>query len=383
MKKLFRITTVPVSLKTLLKGQLEFMNQYYDVTAIASDIDEESWETVAGREKVRCKKIRIERNISLLRDIQSLFRLYFYFIKEKPDIVHTHTPKAGLLGMLAAFLAHIPVRLHTVAGLRFMGTSGLKRQVLIFMERVTFFCAHKIYPNSKIQCEFIITNRFCPQKKIKVIANGSSNGIDTHNFNPGLFSIEDKRNLRKELNISEKDTVFIFIGRLVEDKGINELVSVFPTLASEYSIKLLLVGQYERELNPLLPQTEKIIDENPHIICTGYQADVRPYLAISDIFVFPSYREGLPNVVMQAGAMALPCIVTEINGCKEIIKDAVNGLIIPPKDEVALKEKMLVLLNDSNLCERLKSKAREMITSRYEQQMVWNALLEEYKLVGK
>lgn len=379
-KKLFRLTTVPLSLKTLLKGQLKFMSQYFDVTAIASDIDNESWQAIAEREKVKCKKIHIERDISLLKDLKSLFRMYLFFLKEKPNIVHTHTPKAGLIGMAAAFFAGVPHRLHTVAGLRFMGSSGLKRRILVLMEKVTFLCAHKVYPNSKELYGYISKNKFCPAKKLKVIANGSSNGIDTQHFNPSLFSDKKKQKLKKELKISENDTVFCFVGRLVKDKGINELVKIFSSIQNS---KLLLVGPFERDLDPLLPETETEIQNNPNIITTGFQPDVRPYLAISDIFVFPSYREGFPNVVMQAGAMELPCIVTDINGCNEIIENGVNGLIIPPKDEESLKEKMLLLLNNRDLRMQLKQKAREMITSRYEQKIVWGALLSEYRKLEK
>jgi glycosyltransferase involved in cell wall biosynthesis len=186
--------------------------------------------------------------------------------------------------------------------------------------------------------------------------------------------------LKEKLYIPSDDIVFCFIGRLVKDKGINELIQAFVELNKQHpSTKLLLVGPFERELDPLLPATEEEIQNNPNIISVGFQSDVRPYLAISDVFVFPSYREGFPNVVMQAGAMELPCIVTDINGCNEIITDGVNGLIIPSKDKKVLKEKMELLLIDNDLRMQLKSVAREMITSRYEQELVWEALLKEYK----
>jgi len=167
---------------------------------------------------------------------------------------------------------------------------------------------------------------------------------------------------------------------LVKDKGINELVQAFIEVNKtfRYAI-LLLVGPFEQELDPLLPETEKAIREHPDIFSVGFQTDVRPYLAVSDVFVFPSYREGFPNVVMQAGAMGLPCIVTDINGCNEIVEDGVNGLIIPPKNKEQLREKMLLMMENPELRNQLKQNAREMIVSRYEQKQVWEALLEEYK----
>ncbi len=175
------------------------------------------------------------------------------------------------------------------------------------------------------------------------------------------------------------------MGRLVGDKGINELVAAFCSLETKKKKdqKLLMVGSLETELDPLKAETLRNIENNPNIIAVGFQNDVRPYFAAADVLTFPSYREGFPNVVMQAGAMGLPSIVSDINGCNEIIIPDVNGLIIPPKNTEALAEAMKLLLNDSLLYENLKSKAREQITSRYERQQVWDALLEEYQMLLK
>jgi glycosyltransferase involved in cell wall biosynthesis len=382
MSELFRIVTVPPSFETLLKYQLRFMSQYYAVTAISSD--KTQLEKVGISEGVKTYPVELTRRITLFKDLKALCRLYWYFRQKKPLFVHSHTPKAGLIGMLAAYLAHVPNRLHTVAGLPLMEASGWKRKLLNFTEWLTCHCATRVYPNSRGLKDFIVKDKFCKESKLKVIGNGSSNGIDTSYFSPVHFSPEEKKKLKEQFQIQTGDTVFCFIGRLVKDKGINELVEVFIEISVLHpQAKLLLVGQFERELDPLLPETEAEIQNNPHIISTGFQRDVRPCLAISDIFVFPSRREGFPNVVMQAGAMELPAIVTDINGCNEIVVDGVNGLIIPPKDKKALREKMELLLNDSDLRLKLKSSAREMITSRYEQKAVWEALLEEYGRLEK
>ena len=386
-KKLFRITTVPVSLRGLLKGQLKFMSENgYEVTGISS-YGEALFE-VEKNEGIKVIPVEMTRIISPFKDLKALWILYRYFRKEKPFIVHTHTPKAGIVGMLAAKLAKVPNRLHTVAGLPLLEAQGMKRTLLNFVEKITYKCATHVYPNSFNLKNIIIEEKLCSSKKLKVLANGSSNGIDTTHFSLSQISDNTKTELKENLNIKANDVVFCFIGRLVKDKGINELVAAFSQLSLEepkeilnlqLSIKLLLVGRFERELDPLLPETEKEIQNNPNIIFVGYQKDVRPYLAISDIFVFPSYREGLPNVVMQAGAMELPSIVTDINGCNEIIENGVNGLIIPSKNIEILKEKMLLLLENLEIRNKLKSNAREMITSRYEQKVVWEALLAEYK----
>lgn len=280
--------------------------------------------------------------------------------------------------MIASKLASVPIRLHTVAGLPLMEIKGIKRNILNFVEKVTYACATMIYPNSKGLYDFILNQKFTKKEKLKVIANGSSNGINTEYFNPKHFSEDKKSNLKQELGINENDFVFIFVGRLVKDKGINELVQAFSKLKTQSS-KILLVGPFEEELDPLLPKTLSEIKNNKNIISVGFQQDVRPYFAISNALVFPSYREGFPNVVMQAGAMELPSIVTDINGCNEIIVENKNGIIIPTKNTNAIFDAMNKLLNDRELYRELKQNAREMIVSRYEQEVVWKAILAEYK----
>jgi glycosyltransferase involved in cell wall biosynthesis len=307
--------------------------------------------------------------------------LYKIFRQEKPQIVHTHTPKAGIVGMLSAWLAKVPYRLHTVAGLPLLEASGLKRRLLDFVEKITYACATNVYPNSFKLSEIIVQNKYIRNvNKVKVIANGSSNGINTLYFNPECCINAKKETLKDELKITERDFVFLFVGRLVKDKGINELIWAFREVHKKHSdVKLLLVGNFEDEIDPLLPETKNEIYNNLDIIWVGYQRDVRKYFTISDILVFPSYREGFPNVVMQAGAMELPSIVTDINGCNEIIVEGINGIIIPPKDRDNLKDNMELLIENNILRNNLRSNARKMIVSRYEQNIVWNALLKEYQ----
>lgn len=377
-KKIIRITTVPISLHKLLKGQMKFMSDYYEVIAVSSN--DKILDTVSKNENVRVEAVEMTRKITLGKDIKALWSMYKLFRKEKPDIVHTHTPKAGIVGMMAAWLEKVPIRLHTVAGLPLMEATGGKRKLLNLVEWFTYAFANKVYPNSYGLYDFIVSEKLCSNKKLKVIGNGSSNGIDTSYFDPDKYSAIDKSSLRKSLNIDESDFVFIFVGRLVKDKGINELVSAFSKLDNN-KCKLLLVGSLESQLDPLLPKTIKAIENNSSIISVGYQDDVRPYLSISDCLAFPSYREGFPNVVMQAGAMGLPSIVTNINGCNEIIIDGENGIIIPPKDEKALSEVMRFVLENKYFVKEMGLNARPLIVDRYQQKIVWNALLAEYKLL--
>jgi glycosyltransferase involved in cell wall biosynthesis len=375
---LVRMTTVPISLKVLLRQQLRFMTDHYNVLAISTP--EKELEQVATAEGVRTAPVRMTRSITPLKDLKALWQLYKLFKKERPLIVHTHTPKAGLLGMLAGRLAGVPIRLHTVAGLPLMETRGAKRVILEWVEQVTYWCAHKVYPNSKNLEQFIVQSRLCNSQKLKVLGNGSSNGINTDFFILSNDIQNEAAIIKQKLGMLESDFVFVFIGRLVKDKGIQELVEAFTAIHQRYpQAKLLLVGPYEQALDPLPETTIKTIQTHPSIIQVDFQQDVRPYLAMSQVLAFPSYREGFPNVPMQAGCMSLPAIVTDINGCNEIIQEGKNGLIVPVKDSNALESSMERLLVDKELYLQLKANARSMITERFDQKLLWKAILDEYQ----
>ncbi|SOC80313.1 Glycosyltransferase involved in cell wall bisynthesis [Salinimicrobium sediminis] len=380
--KLIRITTIPLSLEKLLEGQLTFMNEYFKVTAVAAE--KERLEKYGRDNGVETFQLEMTREITPAKDLRALFKLYRFLKREKPAIVHTHTPKAGIVGMMAAKMAGVPVRLHTVAGMPLMETIGAKRKILEQVERLTYRLATKVYPNSEGLKKIILSHNFTKPGKLKVLGEGSSNGIDTGYFSPADFTAEQKQEIRQSLNIPSDDLVFIFVGRLVRDKGINELVQAFKQLASETKdISLLLVGPFEQELDPIKEENLREIKAHSKIFTTGYQVDVRPYFAAADVLVFPSYREGFPNVVMQAGAMGLPSIVTDINGCNEIIREEENGLIIPVKDQEALLLAMKKLATNAELRRKLAANSRSVITEKYERKVFWGLLLEEYKLQMK
>lgn len=376
-KKIIRVTTVPQSLQSLLKGQLRFMSSYYDMVAVSSDGN--CFEDMVKEQGVRGIKLNMTRKITPFKDLCSLFQLIKLFKQEKPFIVHTHTPKAGTLGMIAAWITRVPHRIHTVAGLPLLVAKGPKRSLLNFVERVTYSCATKVLPNSFALKDIIIENKLGSPKKIGVIGNGSSNGIDTRFFSADAVD-KTKEELRTEFNIPQSSFVFIFVGRMVRDKGINELVAAFSQLYSENkNTRLLLVGSYEKELDPLLPETIDTIDNHPGIVAMGFQKDVRPFFKLADALAFPSYREGFPNVVMQAGAMGLPAIVTDINGCNEIILEGKNGVIIPSQNTSALLAAMKDFLLVKEATQKMAKQSRSLITSRYEQKEVWKAILEMYQ----
>lgn len=377
--KLIRTSTVAMSLDLLLKGQLAFLNEYFNVIAVSGE--DYHLLQVIEREKVNTVSISIKREISILHDLISLVKLYLLFKKEQPLIVHSITPKAGLLSMVAAYFAGVPIRIHTFTGLIFPSKTGVMKRLLITMDRILCKFATHIYPEGQgVKTDLL---RFkITTKPLKVLANGNINGIDLEYFNSENIPKKTLQELRISLAIEPNDFVFIFIGRLVTDKGINELIAAFSKLSKvKNNIKLLLVGPLEKEKNPISKETLFEIQHNSKIISTGYQDEVRDYFALANVLVFPSYREGFPNVVLQAGAMGLPSIVSNINGCNEIIINNYNGIIIPIKNEITIFDAMQLLLEDEMIYHSLQSNARLSIENRYNQQLVWKALLEEYKIL--
>jgi glycosyltransferase involved in cell wall biosynthesis len=378
LKKLIRITTVPISLEKLLENQARFFKKYYSVTLVSAQ--KEQLEALAKEQGVAYFPLEMTRKITPLQDLRCLLQLVRFLRKEKPHIVHSHTPKAGIIGMLAAFIARVPVRMHTIAGLPLMEVKGIKKRILYAVERLTYRYATHVYPNSKGLMDFIQEKHLAEKTPLQIIGKGSSNGIDTGHFNADSILDQELIKCQKKWTIAQDDFVFLFIGRLVGDKGINELVVAFEQFSSKLpKVKLFLVGPQEPTLDPLAKSTLKAIDQNPSIILTGYQQDVRPFLKMAQVFVFPSYREGFPNVVLQAGAMGVPCIVSDINGCNEIIEDEINGFVVPPKQIQPLVEKMQFLYKDLEKRTIFIERTQTLIATNFERAQYWELLLAEYK----
>jgi glycosyltransferase involved in cell wall biosynthesis len=362
----------------LLKGQLSFLSSKFNITAIFSGSKNEH-EYIRSGEGVDTINVNFKRRISILNDFASLIHLFIIFKQKKPFVVHSITPKAGLLSMLAAKLAGVPIRIHTFTGLIFPYKKGFLQKILIFTDKLLCWASTNVYPEGiGVMNDLIKFN--ITKKPLFVIANGNINGINTDFFKYDSLSKGDLLELRSELGLSINDFVFIYVGRIVRDKGIIELVKAFESILNlcGSNCKLLLVGSYKNESDLIDTSTLSLIRNNPCIITTGFSPNVKQYYAVSDCLVFPSYREGFPNVVLEAGAMGLPSIVTDISGCNEIILEGVNGTIVPPKDIESLTKAMLKIKNDLAWRAYLKSNSRELIKSRYEQTLVWNSLLEEY-----
>lgn len=388
-KKLIRVTTSDISLDTLIKGQLRFMNQYYEVLGLSNNTGRLM--NVAEREGVRVIEVPMHREISLWADLKCTWKLCRVFRRERPFIIHANTPKGSLLAMMAGKLTRVPHRIYTVTGLRYQGAQGTLRRILMTMERLTCLCATKVIPEGNGVKKALEQDRIT-KKPLKVVLNGNINGIDTGYFSAESVTRADsgqateidvankRASIRASLGLSADDFAFVFIGRIVGDKGMNELAACMRRIQTPHpECKLILVGTFETELDPLSDGNEQFFKTSSNVRFVGYQTDVRPYLLAADALVFPSYREGFPNVVMQAGAMGLPSIVTDINGCNEIIVDGTNGKIIPPKDEAALFSAMQFFLKEREVVSGMAAIARQMIQQRYEQEKVWEALRMEYQ----
>jgi len=284
---------------------------------------------------------------------------------------------------MAAKITGVPHRLHTVAGMPLTVATGNKRKLLDQMERLTYACATMVYPNSYGLEKIIIDNKYTSTEKLKVLAKGSSNGIDTAEFDPTSVTKEKKNEMRKELGIKQNDFIFLFVGRIVKDKGINELIHAFSNLSPQYpEAHLVLAGRYEMNLNPITAETQNAIQNNPNIHAVGFQSEIKNYFAFADVLTFPSYREGFPNVVMQAAAMQLNSIVSDINGCNEIIKNGENGWIVPIKNSEVLKERMEWCLNNREQSQQMGLKSRQVMVTDYERSFVWNEILKEYQTLN-
>lgn len=368
-KKIIRVTTVPMSLNAFCNGMLTELSDKYEVVAISSP--GEDLELVASREGVRTIALPMERQISIVKDVKSMVQMTKALLKEKPYMVHSMTPKAGLLTMIAGKLVGVPVRVHTFTGLVWPTSTGLKREILKLTDRLTCACATHVIPEGQGVKNDLINGRIT-NKSLRVLGYGNVKGVDMEYFDRNRFA-----NVKKD---DDKFT-FIFVGRIVGDKGVNELVEAFTQLHEKYeNTKLVLVGPYENNLDPVSELTQNRINANPDIDAVGpkFGDDLLVEYVKADCHVLPSYREGFPNTPMEAGALGLPNIVTDINGAREIIVNEENGLVIPPKDSQALYEAMERMLTDDKLREKIEKNARKMIGDRFEKGFVRRCLYDFY-----
>lgn len=378
MPKLIRITTAPISLNVLLPGQMRFMRENgFDVLMVSSDGPE--LKTVLEREGCRHHIVPMTRKMSPFTDLRCLWLLYRLFRKEKPDIVHSHTPKAGLLAMLAARLAGVKLRLHTVAGLRYVTTKGMSRRVLIAMEKLTGMAATHVWPNSVSMKRFIEANGLVASRKLEVIGRGSSNGVNLQRYTASALRTDKLNEIKSLVKYDPSLFYFLSVGRLVHDKGMDELVGAFVKINEQFpQTRLILVGAFEDEVDPVSDRARELIHSHPGIIAAGWSDAVEYFMHFSNVLVHPSHREGFPNVLMQAGAMGCPIICSAIDGNTDIVQDGLTGLLFEVKNEDALFERMYKAIHEPAALEVMARELLQIIQTHYDQRVVQNFLYQKY-----
>ena len=370
--KLIRSATVPGSLESFLDGSIETMKDRFELVLLSSPGKE--LDCLHNQYEVKTIGVPMERRMAPLKDLKSLFQLIRVFRREKPYIVHSMTPKAGLLCMMASWWTRVPRRVHTFTGLVWPTANGITHKVLMFTDWLTCSLATHIIPEGQGVMNDLQTH--ITRKPMKVLGYGNVRGVNMDYWR--------RENINAELYLQIRDNqkfTFLFVGRIVRDKGINELVTAFMRVREKYNVRLILVGNFEDSLDPISDVARKQIQDCSDIQYVGTQSgkDLITYYVASDCFAFPSYREGFPNTVLEAGALGLPSIVTDINGSREIIEDGKNGLIIPSKDISALEEAMERMMTDDEMRTSMASCAREMIASRFDQTFVRQCLMDFYK----
>jgi glycosyltransferase involved in cell wall biosynthesis len=378
MPKLIRITTAPISLHVLLKDQMKYMQSNgFDVLMVSSDGKE--LKQVLKDEGCRHHIIPMTRDMSPFKDLRCLWLLYKLFRQEKPDIVHSHTPKAGLLAMLASKFSGVKIRIHTVAGLRFITTKGFYRRILVFMEKLTGKSATHVWPNSFSLFEYIKINKLVRQEKLELIGKGSTNGINLSKFSISSLDQERLEAVKKKIDFDDRLSYFLSVGRIVHDKGIDEMVMAFAGLYEENNlIRLIVVGAFEDKVDPVSDETKKKLKTHPGIILTGWSEDVEYYMSFAFALLHASHREGFPNVLLQAGAMLCPVICSRIPGNIDIISHQKTGLVFGKGDVLQLFQQMKFALANKAIIKNYSATLIRQIREDFDQPVIHQLIKQRY-----
>ena len=368
-------TTVPETLATILRFQHKYLANFFDVSLVTSPGD--SLDQVAENEGVPIFEVPMVRGISALMDLVSVLRMVWLLRAVRPMLVQSYTPKAGLVCMLAAWLCRVPIRVHTFTGLISPTAKGMMQPVLIWIDRVICACATDIVPEGEGVKKDLQRLRIT-RKPLHVIGYGNIAGVETSYFSPMALGVEEAAaQLKKKLSIHAEHFMFCFVGRLNKDKGLTELIGAFRELPA--TAHLVLVGDVDRTA-PVDAVTLANIESHPRVNQLGFLSDIRPALQAADVLVLPSYREGFPNVVLQAGSMSLPVIATDINGCNEVIVPDYNGWLVPPRDTRALVNSMRQAMETPAIVRaEMGRRARVRIQQRFERKQHWERMVLFYQ----
>jgi glycosyltransferase involved in cell wall biosynthesis len=334
----------------------------------------ESLTRIATEEGVTALPVAMRRGIAPLADLISLVRLCAILWRLRPAITDFSTPKAGFLGNVAAWMLGVPHRVYTLRGLKLEGAHGSKRRLLLASERIAAWCAHAVLCNSTSLRAAARGLRIAPESKLRLLGDGSSNGVDTERFSPGTSKA------RSDLGFGSDDFVIGFVGRLTGDKGIPELIAAFDSATRiEKHCWLLLVGWFDQAEDALDAKLRQRIVNHPRIRCTGFVIDTVPYYRAMDLFVLPTHREGFPNVALEASACGLAVITTESTGARDAVVPEVTGLLIPPGNSPAIRDAILHLLRNPEKLRRFGAAGRAWVLERYTRERVLGLAAQFYR----
>jgi glycosyltransferase involved in cell wall biosynthesis len=375
--RIVTITTVPQSFSFLAEHPRFLASRGFDIHAVSSPGPE--WASFVQNEPVSVHQISMPRRISPISDIVALWKLYWLLRTLQPHIVHGHTPKGGLLGMIAAWLANVPVRVYTIHGLPLMTAVGWKRSLLQWTERISCLCASQVLSVSRSICTVAICLQLCPARKIDILLGGSANGIDTLNrFNPARWNAANRLAIRRKHAIPEDALVVGFVGRIVRDKGLVELADAWHILREKFpALHLLILGPFEPQ-DPIPEEVEELFRTDPRIHLTGLVAETASYYPAMDILVLPTYREGLPGVLLEAAAMELPVVATRIPGCVDAVIDGRTATLVPPRDYEALATAIAAYLENPALRRQHGLAGRQWVSNEFRREAILQSLYDLY-----
>jgi glycosyltransferase involved in cell wall biosynthesis len=379
--KIVYLTTIPFTIWAFLSGHIEYMrSRGFSVIGVSSP--DEMLKEVSDRNKIPVYGIPMSRRISPFSDLISLFRLFRLFRTIKPEIVNMSTPKASLLGAIAAAFSRVPIRIFLVRGLITENATGLRRFLFLVIERLTsLLCNRKIFVSPSL-LEYARSEKIVSKGGGIVLGFGMSNGIDTSRFDPEDDEIKKRaQEIKKELNISKKGNEIIlgFVGRIADDKGILELVTIWSRLKDRFpDLYLIIVGPNEIKKISHTRIFEKF-KSDPRVFITGFVKDTAPYYKLIDILIFPSHgTEGFPNAPMEAAAMQVPTIATSVIGCVDAIVDKKMGILTEPGDIDAMTDAVSMLIRDPEMRTRLGEEGRRRCIKDFRPELIWEATYREY-----